>query len=264
MRRVFHCPQCRRPLRGIPSSATRLDMSCDACGYGFRVVGGRIVGDALVHSRRIVAPASNTTWAIMAALLTTALIAFVMGYLEKPVSNALFAAIVGGILAGLSTKWQRGTQVPVRYLTAERRAAFATTRQLEDARDKLMQSRNGHSLARRKKLDLRTRLVALRRKMRALALPAYAPRIASIDSALVMLDRQIDMDRRLCAGYDRSIGMIEVELEAGAAVDQMDANISEAIEESMRELRELEDSQAELERQLSANIEVEELLKRAG
>jgi hypothetical protein len=236
-------------------------MSCAGCGYSFRVVKGRIVGDRARQTSRTSAAQSPLPLQMIYAAGMTGTVAFLMGYFESDVGPALISASIAGIVTLIVLKWW-APRVPVRYLTAERRAALVTTQELESARDKLMLSRNGHSTARRRKLDLRARLVALRGKMRALALPAYAPRIASIDAALLMLDRQIDMDRRLCAGYDRSIGMIDVELEAGAAADQMTDDIAHAIDEAMRELRALEASQAELERQLAANIEVEQLLRR--
>jgi len=151
----------------------------------------------------------------------------------------------------------------VRYYAADSRAAFATTQRLAAAKGGLMSSRNGHAAALKNKESLRRRLVGLRSKMADLALAAYGPRIASIDSGVIMLDRQIEMDRLLCEGYDRSIKMIEIELEAGPAADQLNVDVSAAFTASMSELEALEESQAELARQLEANVEVELLLRRA-
>ena len=191
----------------------------------------------------------------------TCTIAFVFGALERPVEAALVAASLGGLACGLLLKRRLSPSVPVRYFSTDSRAAFATTQRLSAAKGGLMQARNGHAAALKTKLSLRRRLMGLRAKMIDLALSAYATRITSIDSGVAMLDRQIEMDQLLCEGYDRSIKMIEVELESGAAADQMHEDVSAALAADMSELRTLEASQAELERQLEANVEVELLLR---
>lgn len=191
----------------------------------------------------------------------TITIAFVLGVLGGPVGAALVSASLGGLACGLLLKRRMSPTVPVRYHSRDSRAAFLATERLGAAKAGLMASRNGHAAALRSKLALRQRLLGLRGKMIELGLPAYTARIATMDSGLAMLDRQIEMDRLLCDGYDRSIKMIEIELEAGPATDQMNADVSAALEDSMEELRALEASQAELARLLEANVEVELLLR---
>lgn len=247
-------------------------MACAGCGYRFRVIQGRIVGErssGQTQSPKRAADATSsgsvTNWAMMVGVMTTVTVAFFMGYFERGVEASLISASLAGVASGAWLKWQMTPAVPVRYLTPDMRATFATAEQLRQAKGKLMQSRNGHAAALKGKQDLRRRLIGLREKMEDLALTAYGPRIASIDAALITLGKQIDMDTRLRDGYDKSIKMIEIELEAGVAADQMNEDITAAIAAAMSELQALEESQAELGRQLEANVEVEQLLRpRAG
>src|SRR5581483_11855671 len=109
--------------------------------------------------------------------------------------------------------------------------------------------------------QLRGRLDALRVKMQRVGLDAYAPRIAALERALATIDQQMELQRRLRDGYERSIDMLEIELEAGAAADAFDASAAPHIATILSEMRELEDQQADLARQLSANAEVEHLLR---
>ena len=260
----FICPTCGRRLGGVPATG-RLDMACVACGQRFHLAKGRLVrvvaAPARTSNRIRAAEQKATGWAIVGGAAMTMTIAFVFGALDGGVEAALASASLGGIACGLLLKRRMTPTVPVRYFSPDSRAAFATARRLRMAKGGLMSSRNSHAAALKNKESLRRRLVGLRSKMADLALAAYGPRIASIDSGVGMLDRQIEMDRLLCEKYDRSIKMIEVELESGAAADEMNEDVSAALTADMSELKALEESQAELERQLEANVEVEQLLR---
>ncbi len=74
------------------------------------------------------------------------------------------------------------------------------------------------------------------------------------------LDAQLELETRLRDRYARSIQMLEIELEAGAAAAALDAAEPPHIAATLSEMRELEDQQAELARQIAANAEVEALL----
>lgn len=110
------------------------------------------------------------------------------------------------------------------------------------------------------KTRLRERLHALREKMRVVALAAYEPRIASLGRAIATLDEQIALDERLHEGYDRSVQILEIELEAGAAADAMPDDVAASMRDRLAELQALEEQHAELGRQLAANAEVERLV----
>jgi hypothetical protein len=204
--------------------------------------------------------ASN--WALGIGAAVTATIAFVVGANDGSVSSALIAGSTGGLTTGF---WLRKTMKPgnalVRRLGPGKRT-LSTVQELVDARHQFAQSRDGHAQSLKAKHDLRRRLVSLRDKMVELGLPAYRARIAIIDAALATLDQQIAVYTRLRDGYDRNIKMIEIELESGAAAEKFDEDISAAIAAAVSELDVLEVSQRELGRQLEANVEVEELLRR--
>jgi len=108
---------------------------------------------------------------------------------------------------------------------------------------------------------LRDRLTALRAKMMKVDPELYRPRIAVLDAALSTIDRQVELETRLRDGYEKSIQMLEIEIEAGAAADALDNAATLDIAKTLAEMRELETEQAELGRQLAANVEVENLLR---
>ncbi len=55
--------------------------------------------------------------------------------------------------------------------------------------------------------------------------------------------------------------MIDIELETGEATDQPEADIAPVLLQKLDELKELEERQADLMRELQANLEVEQLLR---
>ena len=111
------------------------------------------------------------------------------------------------------------------------------------------------------KTEIRDRLTALRAKMLGVGAQLYEKRIPTIDRAIALTESQIDIAGKLASGYERSIQMIEIELEAGVAAQALDSDAAGHITASLAEMRELEEQQAELGRQVSANDEVEALLR---
>lgn len=111
----------------------------------------------------------------------------------------------------------------------------------------------------------RERLRSLGKKMLDVGLAAYKPRFAAIDRGLATLDRQKAIDVSLRDGYLLALKMIEIELETGEATEQLEADVAPVLLQKLDELKELEERQAELVRELQANLEVEQLLRgRAG
>lgn len=211
-----------------------------------------------------IAPAPHeraTNMALAAGGITTAVIAFYVGVTDGGVQNAVVFASLGGLLTGLLIKSHLTPAPRARARAPRGRGAFASTEKLKAARLKLITSRASHARVVKEKHELRRRLVNLSAKMEQVALPLYAPRIASIAAALATLDKQIAIAARLRDGYEKSITMIEIELESGAAADRMHEDITPMLMSAVRELKALEASQAELARQLSANVEVELLLR---
>jgi hypothetical protein len=201
----------------------------------------------------------------MVGAIAVVAIAFMMGATGGDATTSVASAMLGGIatsivLRGVMSPSAPATSSASRRVEQPRR--YTTAKQLREAREKLTASRAYHVTMLHEKGALRRRLVALRDKMEVVALPAYRHRIASIDVALGTIDKQMSIAAQLREGYDKSITMIEIELESGAAAHHMHEDISALIAESIHELRTIEESQAELARQLEANVEVELLLRR--
>ena len=113
------------------------------------------------------------------------------------------------------------------------------------------------------KLALVARLTELQRKMRAVALVSYEPRIAAVGSALAALDAQLALDRQLMACYERSIMMVDIEYETGVASGALDRHAGDEVSEKLEELRKLEERHAHMTRELEAHGEIARLLKPA-
>jgi hypothetical protein len=128
----------------------------------------------------------------------------------------------------------------------------------------LLGERDRLRVARDERVALRARLAALQAKMRDVGLAMYEPRIASLDDALATIDAQLDLERQLLDGYEKSIKIIEIEYEAGTAEERLTEDVAPLIAQRLVELETLGERQRELERELAANAEVEQLLRRGG
>jgi hypothetical protein len=126
--------------------------------------------------------------------------------------------------------------------------------ELEEARARVVQGMESRA-------ELRERLLSLRTKMQRLGLDVYAQRIAAMTAGIAAIDQQLALEARLRDMYERSIAMLEIELEAGAAVNAMDGLEAPHLAATFAELRDLEEQQRELGRQIAANAEVEGLLR---
>jgi hypothetical protein len=149
-------------------------------------------------------------------------------------------------------------------LTGEEEASLTSNQHLLAQKLELDESRAKITRELESRRQLHQRLSALRAKMVAMSLDLYRPRIAALDTALGTIDQQIALQGRLLAGYEKSIQMIEIEIEAGAAAEALDTAAASYIAETLAEMRELEAQQTELGRQLAANVEVENLLRSSG
>lgn len=191
--------------------------------------------------------------ALVSAMTVAGAVAFFLAASDSSTPVALAIAGGGGLLSGLVM--QRHRRRPDDRLT------FRTPDQLVQARQRLVAARAVHATTLRERQGVRRRLNDLLVRMRQAGLTAYSTRVATIERGLVTLDRQIAVIARLRDGYDRNLRMIDIELEAGHAADLLDEDIGSAIGDAMYELRLLEESEADLARQLEANDEVEGLLR---
>jgi len=97
-------------------------------------------------------------------------------------------------------------------------------------------------------------------KMDALDTEMYANRIATMERARGLIQRQIDVRRQLEAKYSKAIGMIDIELDTWALDVTLASEDVLDIDEKVTELKALQESLSDLEAQLIANDEVQQLL----
>jgi hypothetical protein len=99
---------------------------------------------------------------------------------------------------------------------------------------------------------------ALMQKMTAVDLPLYSARLYRAGSAIKILRQQITNNRRLEREYQRTLKMIEIEIETSWIADQLPdvENFSRKILERLAELKDIEQQNESLKLQLGAYEEV--------
>lgn len=201
----------------------------------------------------------SATRAGMSLFVVLFLVALVIGQNEPVLLVALTGAAVA--LSVLARAWLRQRMLPTHALAPDVEENGKATQRLLEQKHACL---NGltlvqHSLSQNE--ARRKRLLSLGNKMLDVGLDVYKPRFAAIDRALATLEKQRAVDVALREGYERVLKMLDIELEAGAATDQFDSDVTATLLAKLDELKELEARQADLIRELSANAEVEQLLR---
>jgi hypothetical protein len=192
------------------------------------------------------------------AMLATAASVFVL--VRSGLSGT--ASLVASLLLGAALLWYLTRRfAPVHPLSPDMQLAITHRQSLLRDRRRLEARRRVVEGGSSEKRALRDRLQALRDKMQSVGLPSYAPRIASIDEAVRLLEQQLELDRRLLAAYDRSIAIVEIEYESGATPLELPAASPPETAEKLDELHALEAEHAEMSRRIAANAEVEQLMR---
>jgi hypothetical protein len=175
----------------------------------------------------------------------------------------LLIAFVGAAVAVsvAARAWMRQLMLPRHALAADIEENGKATQRLLEQKHSCLKGLDlvQHSMSQNE--ARRQRLVSLGNKMLDVGLDVYKPRFAAIDRALATLEKQRRVDVALREGYERVLKMLDIELEAGAATDQFDSDVTETLLAKLDELRVLEERQADLIRELRANLEVEQLLR---
>ena len=180
-------------------------------------------------------------------------------------AGASGAILVGAPLLALVPSWLGLTRVfaPVQTISPGAHAELAAQQALLDRQQMMLSHKlridaDGHD-----KLTLVARLTELQRKMRAVALASYEPRIEAVGCAIAALDAQLALNRQLSACYERGIMMLDIEYETAIASGALDRDAGAEMTERLEELRALEDRHADMTRELEANDEIARLLKPA-
>lgn len=182
------------------------------------------------------------------------------------IGGASGAIIIGAPLFALVPSWLGLSRLfaPIQTISPGAQAELAAQQDLLDRKQVMLSHKmridaDGHN-----KLTLIARLTELQRKMRAVALASYEPRIEAVGTALAALDAQLALDRQLSACYERSIMMVDIEYETGLASGALDRDAGAEMTEKLEELRELEERHAHMTRELEAHGEIARLLKPAN
>ena len=172
------------------------------------------------------------------------------------------AIMIGVPLFALASSWFGLNRffTPVQALSTGKHAELAAQQGLLGRKQAMQSHKMRVDADTSEKLALIARLSELQRKMRAVALASYEPRIEAIGSALAALDAQVALDRQLSACYDRSIMMVDIEYESGIASGALDRDAGAEMTEKFDELRALEERHAHMTRELEAHGEIARLL----
>lgn len=103
---------------------------------------------------------------------------------------------------------------PTHQLAPDEQHNLATSQDLLATKRELASLRAQVHAEMQDRIALRTRLVALRGKMRSVGLDSYQGRIELIGRAVATLDEQVAVDGELQEAYDKSIAIIEIEHES--------------------------------------------------
>jgi hypothetical protein len=114
---------------------------------------------------------------------------------------------------------------------------------------------------RREKIAIRDKLVALQKKMLAVGSELYQTRIDRIHSAIPLIDKQIALDEELLGVSTKMLTMVEIEIESASAARAIPDDVAMELEARSQEVSELNARVNDLQILLSANEEVERLLR---
>lgn len=167
----------------------------------------------------------------------------------------------GAILSALAARWIHRRMQPTHRLPPDVEESRRLSQRLLEQKEMCVSRLTSIEESLAQNETRRERLRSLGKKMLDVGLAAYKPRFAAIDRGLATLDRQKAIDVSLRDGYLLALKMIEIELETGEATEQLEADVAPVLLQKLDELKELEERQANLVRELQANLEVEQLLR---
>ncbi|EKQ69336.1 hypothetical protein OsccyDRAFT_1962 [Leptolyngbyaceae cyanobacterium JSC-12] len=200
-------------------------------------------------------PSSSHHVAILLTIMTGFVAVSFLGGLNL-VLTALFSAI--SVLAYLKfTHCAQLTTPPLEEQTREAKRLLADQRLMAQQR-RIVQRISELRHERQANQVLIEQLETLKQKMSQVDQTLYSARIYRATGAINILKQQIANNQRLVREYERTLKMIEIEIDTSWIADQLpDAeNFTRAILERLAELKEIEDQNQTLKFQLAAYEEV--------
>jgi hypothetical protein len=218
-----------------------------------------VVNDSTLTSFTVARPGSNArAVAIMLSVATAGgVFAVSAAQLAATLSASLFLAVIAGVPSFFIFDRLVSSRVPKgdpRAIRALRNAEFFSKKEA------LLALQTEHRRSSNRNAELRTRLVSLTGKMRSVGDELYATRMKQAQEAIDLLDRLIELDAATLDQYAKSITMIEIEQESLSVSEAMTDETAGVIAERMATLDEVQRQNAELQRLLEANEEVQRLL----
>lgn len=187
-----------------------------------------------------------------------------LAYLLTTFGISLLGAMVIALLAAVSVfVWLDEVFKPRHALTPAEQNALARSTSLLQQKAVLAQRMAAVDRDRQDKIAVRDKLLSLKEKMDGVGADLYQTRIERIQQAIPLIDEQLELDEKLLAACGKALTMVEIELESQGAAGAIPDDIVEALQERAEEIAVIESRTADVKLLLSANEEVERLL-RAG
>lgn len=196
-------------------------------------------------------PVPSATYQV--ALLGTAAIALLLGAFSLGI-NPFLTAVVSALsfvvylkltpAASLTSSFSQSLDIGSQVMADQRLLRYQ--QQLEQRIEDLAQERQAHQ-------NLIDQIEALKRKMTRVDPHLYRARIYRINSAIGILQRQIDNNQQLTQEYGRTLRMIEIEVETSWIADQLPDpdDFTRTILHRLQELKAIEQQNQALKLQMT-------------
>jgi hypothetical protein len=218
-----------------------------------------IVNNTTMTSFEVARAGRSERHAAIVISMVIAGVAFIVA--AAPLAATFGASLAAALFAGAPSYFVLDSLISPRVkknhpeaLRAARNAEFYTQKET------LLALREEHIGSSRSHSELRTRLLSLASKMRSVGDDLYASRIEQVQAGIDLLDRLIALDAATLEQYSKSITMIEIEQESLAVSEDMTDETVGMLASRLATLEEVQGQNAELQRQLEANEEVQRLL----
>jgi hypothetical protein len=220
----------------------------------------RLIDYTTATSYRLATPGDSARSTAMGVAAVAAVALFAFAWCGADASFGTSAVAGLGALAALYFGLG-AVMAPRAKLDAGEHAKLGQAQDLLARKRELVAKAARHRTERAEKTKTMERLRALRAKMASVGEELYGSRMAQVDRALAVLDKQRALEDRLVAEYERTIKIIEIEYETGQAANALPSDLLETTLGKLDELESVEHENRELQLQLEANEEVARVLR---